>query len=526
VDSILARHNDDNVPPLDITILTNDVSFLSDTNETSHKRGVGSFWERVKPKFLDSKIRNLNIVMASTGTLVLKLEEESKDEQAATLSQGSLETCAEDTEAEAFSADALARQRDIHVAKCIAVIQNQLETLGETEFKANRSYLQFDKTLIPSINASLSTIENTQVGFKSLLRKFLRDSMLGSRKILLELPETSDGTHCSVSLDTQYKTLPFRLDSVVAAGLTNDLDLLSRSKFEVLQLVPIAAIDASLLFGVAFCVRAGLESDIDRHHEMCRLISALFTQLSSRECALLLRSEGPMTTADSGGLFHENSGAMFLLMAEEKGCRAVPNSGVLYRFASADHMLHETSPTEVLTTAEEAVTDQFTEFVENSLDCLVFSPVNPLYLDVAKPRNIANTAIITKDNLAAKSEWNDDTGVGSRGTPADTLSQSMREVRTKSNNLPWNDDAGGVGSRAQPATEDSEEISEIDTQSPTTTTKKNKINKKEPKQSQKKRKVVETDEEEWKDESGGRCSPNSNDDTDSDDDAGIFDYSP
>jgi hypothetical protein len=48
---------------LDITIMTNDISFLSDTNETSHKRGVKTFWERLKPKLQNGKLGNLQIVV-------------------------------------------------------------------------------------------------------------------------------------------------------------------------------------------------------------------------------------------------------------------------------------------------------------------------------------------------------------------------------------------------------------------------------------------------------------------------------
>jgi hypothetical protein len=172
--------------------------------------------------------------------------------------------------------------------------------------------------------------------------------MPGYRRICFDLPETLDGTQCSVSLDVMYKTMPFRLDSNVAKGLTRDLKLLSESKLEVLQLVPISLVDSSLIHGVVMGVRAGLETDLDRHNETALLVRSLFRHLSSKACALLLRSEGP-SNIESDGLFHCN-GQSFLLIAEELPAplktKAAPNSGVLYRYAASADQLFSRRPSQ------------------------------------------------------------------------------------------------------------------------------------------------------------------------------------
>jgi hypothetical protein len=491
VESILhedSKHGGSKGEPLDITVMTNDVSFLSDTNETSHKRGVKTFWERLKQNV---KLGNLQIVMISTGTVVLTLDSEvfetDKDDHPAfetdTPTDSGLEEAAES------SAVALASKRAIHLARCASTIRTQIEALGEADFKANRSYLLFDSKPIPAVNMTMSSIDNNSVGFKSLLRKWSRDKMPGYSRISFDLPETLDGTQCSVSLDIMYKTMPFRLDSNVAKGLAGDLKLLSESRLEVLQLVPVSLVDPSLIHGVVMGVRAGLETDLDRHNETALLVRSLFRHLSLKDCALLLRSEGP-SNIESDGLFHCN-GQSFLLMAEELPAplktKAAPNSGVLYRYASAGQLLQEAIPTDIISDLDEDISNQYLEFVENSLDCLDCHGINPLHLEAKRPRSIVNKSMIETETALTTSvddvDWTDAAGVGSREPPAtqDLIPEAQLHLnqpaasrpidasnglglKTQSN--PWTDDSG-VGMRPRSATEDSEEITDVDSEKPT-----------------------------------------------------------
>ena len=59
------------VPPLDVTVLTSDVSFLCDVKGDCHKRGLNRFWERTRPLFERNAIRSIEIVVATTGSIVL-----------------------------------------------------------------------------------------------------------------------------------------------------------------------------------------------------------------------------------------------------------------------------------------------------------------------------------------------------------------------------------------------------------------------------------------------------------------------
>ena len=544
-------------------MMTNDVSFLSDTNETSHKRGVKTFWERLKPKFQNGKLGNLQIVMISTGTVVLTVDSEvfetDKDEHPAFESGTPRENGPE--EAAASNVVALASKRAIHLARCAGVIRTQIEALGEADFKANRSYLLYDSKTIPAVNMTLSSIDNNSVGFKSLLRKWSRDKMPGYRRICFDLPETLDGTQCSVSLDVMYKTMPFRLDSNVAKGLTGDLKLLSESRLEVLQLVPISLVDSSLIHGVVMGVRAGLETDLDRHNETALLVRSLFRHLSLKDCALLLRSEGP-SNIEPDGLFHCN-GQSFLLMAEELPAplktKAAPNSGVLYRYASADQLLQEAIPTDIISDLEDDMANQYSEFVENSLDCLDCYGINPLHLEAKRPRSIANKSMMETALTASVHDvdWTDAAGVGSREPPASQYQIPEAQLQhnqpaasrpiddsdglgqeTQSN--PWTDDSG-VGMRPRSATEDSEEITDVDSGNPTKVKAKRvpaakevKGHKRASAKAKQKQppgkkaapnKPMADEEAEWTDDSGLE-SPSSADSSAEDEDICAFDYSP
>ena len=68
--------------PQDIVIITNDISFLADTNEESHTRGIDEFWERVKPYFLKSELRRLQIVVATTNSVIVVGDESEKNNDA------------------------------------------------------------------------------------------------------------------------------------------------------------------------------------------------------------------------------------------------------------------------------------------------------------------------------------------------------------------------------------------------------------------------------------------------------------
>jgi hypothetical protein len=457
---------------LDITILTNDVSFFSDEKEASHKRALGAFWDRLKAKFQASKIRKLQIVLATTETQVLTV-----DKQHTEVENRALTADSDDAADASAHVEAMVRKRGIDVAQCLCAIQDHIEKRGQADFKENRSSVQFGQTTTPPVSLKFWKIESSSIGFKSLLRMWSVEHSPAPKRILFDLPETLDGTQCSVSLDVSYKTMPFRFDSTLANRLSRDMELLSQSKLEVLQLVPIPLIDASLLYGIVMSARAAFESDIEQHHEMALLVRSLLTKLIQKDCALVLRSEGPADTEDS--LFHQN-GQLFLLMVQEIPAslqgKVSPSNCILHRYACADHMLLETGTKAAASANFDDLQNQYSELVESSLDCLECSTVNPSYLDATRSWSnpIGRYSTSTGVNSKGDSDWTDDTGVGSRtevhmGFSGTTSGDPSTRKRPTAHDKIW---TTGVGSRAVEDKPNLEEISDIDTSSVKPTTQK------------------------------------------------------
>ena len=420
---------------LDIVIFTNDLTLFSDTNEVSHKREFGNFWERVKPHFQPSKVRKLSIVVVSTGRRVQRIDTEFKHEGnlAATNSM-------EDGKNSLAALEGVTLDFDVYVR----LIQEECRQRGEDDFINNRSKVQFGSKDIPPVDIKMSTIDNTSVGFNSIYREILREYSPGWYPIQFDLPETLDGTQFSVSFDVTYKTMPFSHNSSMAQGLTRDLELLERSTLEVVHLVPIGLVDASLLYGIVLTARSHLENDIDQSREMDLIVRSLLVRLSKKDSALLLRSKGP---ADgSGGLFHF-SGQYFLLMAEElpasiKG-ETTPSRATLHRYTSADHILTEASSERATTDNDHDTICELSNLVDASLELCERKAVNPLLVASTTTlpmvgnidENLSST-VTTMDikngpsDITAIEEhgiWKDDTGVGSRTPPA---SQDSSETST------------------------------------------------------------------------------------------------
>ena len=490
------------IPPLDITILTNDICFLSDINQASHKRAIHTFWDRVKPNFLESKIRNLHIIVISTDSVVVVENDDADDDDDDDKGNNNVDNDQEEEEGdprsdapatsssssnheeEGETTEMLERKRAISIAKLMNTMSQLLDTKCEAEFKENKSCIQFDVAHhhTPAINIQLSTIDNTSVGFNALLRRWSRDMLSGHGRVVrltLDLPETSAFSECSVSLDASLPMVPFgRLDSDLSRRLLTDLKFLSQSKLEVVQLVPIESIDAALLFGVAIGVRAGLEHDPDQHNEMGLLVRTLFKQLAQRDCALLLRSsKGPNQypeKEEEKGLFHSPEAQSWLLMAGEvptplKG-QTAPNSGVLYRMATADHFIEDVmlGPGDIIASDED---DAFVEFVEASLDSLGCSPVNPLYLQSKSNQRKKPFRTLTCNKFTKSQErvWSSDdnnnkeacdVSMGKAATVQRTASLAVTrggDSNDRDNKvIGWNDDFG-VGSMARVFSQESED---------------------------------------------------------------------
>eukprot|EP00980_Cylindrotheca_fusiformis_P002243 scaffold517_cov119-Cylindrotheca_fusiformis.AAC.26 len=429
VESILQTDPNGNRTSLEtITLLTNDVSFLADTRSKAHKAGLDTFWNRVKPHFLASHVQAIRIVVLLTDAVEVVDPKATPD----------------------------AHSRGLAIAECINSINQHIRKKAEAEFQANRSYLQFDSSKhLPAIHISASTVDNSTVGLKMLLRTWSRERVQRPFRLTFDFPEALDSSQCSLALDAVYKSIPFRLDSKPAQALQKDLKLLSQATLQVEKLMSIASLDASLLYGVPIRVRPGLEGDIQSHNEMILLVQSLFHQLSQKECALVLSSQGPQTSTDEG-LFHSNHHQTFVLMAEEipkflQGTTA-PSTGLLFRVASSDHLLEEIGPGDFIPSnrADES-SNHFSEYVEQALECLAYSDnsvgYNPLYADVIKARPILFRHTKVADHEESSTDvWNDNSGVGASIAATESGNGTGMEVHGVRNGTKWSNDEVGTES--------------------------------------------------------------------------------
>ena len=458
MDSILETYTGQD-DPLNITLLTNDVSFLSDTREKAHQLALNAFWNRTKPHFLKAKLRNIQIVVLLTDSVVVTQDDSSSLKEPKSLDDQTKEL--------------QIRKRELSIVECIRRINLHIDKKGEDEFKTIRSFLQFDSSEhIPTINISLSTVENSSVGLKVLLRKWSRDKV-SSTRLSFELPETMDCSPCLIALDAVYKSIPFPLNSHYASSLILDLHLLGKAKLQVEKLVPIASIDASLIYGIPIRVRPGLERDVDSHNEMLLLVQSLFHQLSRKDYALYLTSQGPDTDSDDG-LFHSKTQS-FLLMPEELPADkdTAPSTGTLFRVATGDHLMEEVGgPSDFIPMD---TNNPFSEYVEASLDCLACSPnksfgFNPVYME-ARSRPFTAKRVWRQPNPISIEEtehdslenWNDDAGVGSSNVEAMASQNDQNEKSPDSTDSKWNDNSG-IGSNIVNA--HNSDIDEDDTLTP------------------------------------------------------------
>ena len=258
--------------------------------------------------FSKSRIQGIEIVVVMGETTILRTTDSSQN---ARCSNEELDTKKgnklEDIEEESSSVDNDISGRNGYNSdtdsKCASVKDSLSKELGivkimqqyikkkvETDFEMNRSRIQFDSKFAGKdlrMNIRFSVV-NSALDFQSLRQKWSRDSVDAATKVLcgqsspvisFRLPETTYFDSCQLSFSAYYKNMPFRLDSSRANALYDDLELLGRAHFEVLQLVPMPSIDASLIYGVAIGLRAA-EKDFEKQI----LVASLLKNLGIRDC--------------------------------------------------------------------------------------------------------------------------------------------------------------------------------------------------------------------------------------------------
>ncbi|CAB9520347.1 expressed unknown protein [Seminavis robusta] len=460
---------------LDVMIVTNDVSLFCDVSEGGHKRALSRFCDRAEIFFREGAIRTIRIVVANTGRIAIALPKEKigsspkseAEQNAISFDVDDVDDVDGDddqdndelgsqqqepqqlTDLEQRAAEYQARRtHELSMAGCIRAMESLLNKRSEIDYEKLKVGSNNKKPVLP-VDIAVSTIDattSTRLAFKTLQRSCLRDivdstmaitlsnsaSSAPKTRIHLALPETIDGMQSSVALEVTHKLIPFPLDRPsVTGGFFHDLQELCSSELSLVQLIPLALVDASLLFGVPMHVRAGTEDDIDRYHEVCELVKNLFSYMQKRQVAMLLRSSGP-PESNAPGIFHNpQRGQLFLLAAEEPvGSNAKPSTGSLFRYASADELLLETQkPLDTSLVLPDEVRAQYESYVENALDMLDCCAVNPLYLEASRSPPLRKKRRVSIEEPPAEKTtlsvaeadkiWNDSTGVGALKSPSD-----------------------------------------------------------------------------------------------------------
>jgi hypothetical protein len=293
---------------------------------------------------------------------------------------------------------------------------------------------------------------------RSWIREVISPASNGGR-LSFELPETMDGTQCSILLDLSYTVLPYRLDSPVGIGLLATMKMLSSARVEIIQYMPVSSVDASLIFGVPIVARAGLESDFDRYREMQQIVRQLWKYLGSNDIALVLRCKYHDDAKEDCWDYTTDDTQLFILMVEDVVERDslewqhtsttvspistkrghAPANGILYRYASSDQLLrdlNEDGDTFEGDDIETETSKQYAEYIEKSLEFLERGGINPLLLTANSSNNDSETF---ERGLF-------DSSSGNSGKARSDISPASHEIENGFDG--WNEEAGvGVASR-------------------------------------------------------------------------------
>lgn len=427
---------------MDITILTSDVSFLCDTRGDCHKRGLNRFWERARPLFENNSIRSIEIVVAETGSIVLSNAEattkKKNDKEAADVETKEEE---KDDEDEPMDDDnTVLPKHKIASAQCIQSIKAGLSTRAEADYKKTRASEDPPSAVV----VNFSTMSNNRLGYHTMEQKCLNELLALTRDkgvVSFEMPENLDGMQCSLSFEATYRVFPFRADSIAAAGMMADLQLLTQSKFEILQLVPLSCVDGKLIFGQPIEVCAKLENDLSHYNEMKALCGSVLRYLNENDVALVLRGTDvvadPESLDISNRLYHTD-GQTYLLMAEDlpslsrnlsssqsqsgpNANRSLLATGTLVRYAIAEQLLDSDCKAPFSLEGDAYAMKELTDVAESSLDALDSGDINCVF-NFALSRDkdlpsgsLTNEAAESENNPVGEDEpWTDTNGVGAQ----------------------------------------------------------------------------------------------------------------
>ena len=438
--------------PLSITLLTNNVALLCDDDmDGAHKAAMASFWNRIRPFFHKRIIRSIELEVVHAGSVVftqngdIGVDCSHKNDSPSINSpspsnaenDSGIDTCTrrervpspmdDDVMTDFNGKESDAEKDSIHGARCVEHIQHYIAELADVDFKANRAR---EVTAMP-VTVSVAFMENTNRGFGVLARRWLSKIMSPPNlngSFVIELPETIDGTQCSIALDAKYRALPYAADSSAAAGLLADLQWMSSCTMDAVQLVPISCVDANLLYGVSMVVTPAFQNDVTQYKEMKALAHGLFHQLREKDVALLLQAKGPDECIAShfGPPLHHASHQTFLLMTQDVSTCVPGFEASLFRYVNADQLLSVGS-IEPCTPSDDDLMEPITAYIESALEMLPNNLINPLVNDevrilreiesMAISDSIAKTSSTEAMEIDKEEAWTDISGVGSLVQP-------------------------------------------------------------------------------------------------------------
>ena len=434
--------------PLSVTLLTNNLSLLCDQNiDGAHKAAFTSFWNRVRPFFKKNLVQSIEMEIVEIATVTNSAFESLKEakEREIIMSKGSGDSAVDmDTpQGMAHNGEGCAMTNGSdeqepmspkefdQVDRFVQRMQQYGQELSEADSKAK----VMREEIITGVSFSVSFMSNTNFDFGILARRWLSQNMTPSnlkRSIVFDLPETKDGTQCSIALDVTYRAMPYPVDSQAAAGLLADLHCMSSSSMETVQLVPISCVDANLLIGVPMKVTPAFQNDVGKFKEMNSLVKVLFRQLQERDEALVLHAKGHQESKVSpfGPPLHLAIDQSFLLMPLDAGfatsCPPLAEAS-LFRCANSYQMLAQGSA-DLHYKSDDELLKVFATYVEAALELLPNSIMNPLVNDIVRDRHVIENAesgkgsrseISEKATIESNESWADESGVVSHMRPTE-----------------------------------------------------------------------------------------------------------
>ena len=362
-----------------LSIFTADTALFADRDPGSHVEGFNLFLKRAS-KAARTHDTAITILVVDTASTVEGMK--SAREHGSTSSK-------EDSDSTMFNR--------FNILQCISAIRQRIQELPVT-----------------SLKIKLEVIDGSAVDFQTLLQIWTRDSLIQTYeakpniesldgRLQFELPETIDGTICSISLNLQYMMLPDRIDSHSTMKLVEDMQLLSSltpSSVEVLQTVPLQSIDSSLIYGVPMYAQPWVENDLFQYDQMKILVRQLWKYLSRNNVALVLRvrlesqedaplncrsdcSEDQLFLLTSQVAVQKQSiqpSSALDIMPDHQRTGESPCNGILYRYATKNQILHFGNEESNSNSQEEenvAEVIECADYIEMSMNMLVSTGLNP-----------------------------------------------------------------------------------------------------------------------------------------------------